>query len=439
MFTWLKRRISRLSGEQAAIALLASFFLAIVLTDKLGSPWPMAAYVCLLIAVALAGILIVAFRTPRALAGIVQLPLHAVILRRAARALGWRVSRWRFPREAQGFVGGIPLRVRLSRPHLGAPGAPARIVVDGLPEGITIEMEGVGTLVSKAFGDRDIVTGDPEFDRRFYVKGETRKVLSALDAGTRQALLRLAGRWRLWLGEGRLQIETRRATSSTERYLEAVREAVALVTHTAWRRRADDGLAENARHDPIPAVRLESLKMLAAEAHWHAALADPSVLVRARAALRLGREGRRTLLQVVGDPTLDAECAAEAVRALGSALPEARGIEILQDALRLNRGPVIRAVVENLRINGTAAAVAPLNAAIEAHPLDYSLRREVHETIDRIQASLKGAEAGQVSIADEPANAGQLSLSNGPSGQVSLDEPVPEQRSASSARATESE
>jgi hypothetical protein len=195
MFTWLRRRISRLSGGEAGAVLLVTFALAIGLADKLNSPWPIVTYVCVLIALAIAGILIVAFRTPRALAGLVQIPLHALILRRAARALGWRVSRWRFPREAEGFVDGLPLRVHLSRPHLRAPGAPARIAVDGLPEGITIEMEGLGTLVSKALGDREIVTGDPEFDRRFYVKGETRKVLSALEAGTRQALLRLAGRW----------------------------------------------------------------------------------------------------------------------------------------------------------------------------------------------------------------------------------------------------
>ena len=74
-----------------------------------------------------------------------------------------------------------------------------------------------------------------------------------------------------------------------------------LAQRRAWRRNPLEGLAENARTDPLPEVRLRNLSALRLNAGYRLkalrqALGDQHESVRAHAALWLGKEGRPTLL-----------------------------------------------------------------------------------------------------------------------------------------------
>jgi hypothetical protein len=431
MLAWLRKRIAGLTFASAATVLFGCFFLFAIAGAILQTVWPGAALVLAILAlVPLAAILVLVavagLQVLRSLLFVPLLPLYALILRRAARALGWPVPWLSWPSEVGGHVDG--LAVRVSRPHLGDVHAPVQISVFGPPGEIEIEGEGLGSLVSRVLGDRDVLTGDAAFDRRLFVKGKTPEVLSALDAETREALLRLSERGNVRVDGGLVRVETRRVVASAKGFVDTVRAVVALVKSAPWSRRVAQGLAENARRDPVPEVRLSNLKALdkdwpsQAREVWNAALSDPNELVRAHAAIREGPDGQEMLLDLAASPTLKDEYAAEVIRALGAALTEPRTLEILADALRRERDAVARAAIEALALRGTVLAVAPLRSAIEYHLLDFGLRRSAQAAIARIQSRLEGAEAGQISIAVGEGEAGQLSLNDGAAGALSLDQ-----------------
>jgi hypothetical protein len=91
--------------------------------------------------------------------------------------------------ELVGWAG--PLRVRLSGygPTWGA----ARITLSGpgLPEGLTIRPEDLGTTLRTARGVREIETGDAAFDEGAWVEGSEAVARAVLEAQTRRALLAL--------------------------------------------------------------------------------------------------------------------------------------------------------------------------------------------------------------------------------------------------------
>jgi hypothetical protein len=175
----------------------------------------------------------------------------------------------------------------------------------------------------------------------------------------------------------------------------------------------------------------------AVQALLREALTMPAAVLRVRAAIALGADGRETLLELVGSADLSAECATDAIRALGEALPEARCIEILEDAQRRERRPVAQAAIEALAERGTAAAVPPLRALIETRAFDGNLRRDTEQAIAHIQSRLTGAEAGQVSIPEGSADAGQLSVVKDASGHLSVERPTSEPGSCTSSTRTE--
>jgi hypothetical protein len=356
------------------------------------------------------------------LLNLVQLPWSAWVLRQTARAFRQRLPWWRWPQSIVGRIGAMP--VRFTRPSLTALGQPVRVSAGGLPIGITIEPEGVGTLISKAMGKRDVETGDADFDRRLLLIGETYRVLAALDTDTRRELLRLAARWSLRIVEGDVHLETRRPLGGHRRLISAAHDAVDLAQRAAWRRDAFQGLAENALHDPLPGVRLNNLEALARDRRrspevLHAALSDSSERIRLRAAVWLGAAGHPTLLQLAEDPATSDECAAEAIRGLREALSEAQALALLESALARRRNPVVRAAVEALGLSGTVVAVPRLRAVIEGHPLDFAMKRAADEAVARIQSRLEGAEAGQLAVAE--GDAGQLTLADSAAGRLSLD------------------
>jgi hypothetical protein len=259
--------------------------------------------------------------------------------------------------------------------------------------------------------------------------------------------LRAVVRWDGTVAGGNVQAVTTKAFRNPDPVTTVLATALELVQRLVPPENVVERIAELVRSDPERGVRERCLMYLArahrehpaAQAVIREALTMPCPELRVRAAIALGAEGRETLLGLVGNADLNAECAADGIRALGEALPEPRSLEILQDALRLARHPVAGAAIETLGLRGTATAVPPLRAAIEAHALDSGLRREAQEAIARIQSRLAGAEAGQVSITDAQADAGQLSLSETASGRLSLDQPAAEREGVSTTRATEAE
>lgn len=104
--------------------------------------------------------------------------------------------------------------------------------------------------------------------------------------------------------------------------------------------------------------------------------------------------------------TRDAVVAPTLIHALGAPWPEVRV-----------------AAATALGSVGAATVVAPLHAAAAAHPLDFELRRAANAAIGAIQSRIKGAELGQLSLAE--GGSGQLSIGGDmPEGQVSLTSPT---------------
>ena len=313
-----------------------------------------------------------------------------------------------------------------------------------IPPRLNLRAEGLGPRIDKALGDREVVIGDTGFDSEVYARGPEDVLRALCDARTRsllRALVRLNG----VVAGGNVRATTRKAPRNAEPVSAALETALDTARCLAPPENVVERIAALVRSDPERGVREQCLMYLA-RAHRehpavlaviHEALTMPIPELRVRAAIALGAEGRDALLGLVGSSELDAECAADGIRALGEALSEARDIEILEEALRLSRRPVVQAVIEALGPRGSASAVAPLRAAIESPALDSALRRQAEQAIARIQSRLEGAEAGQVSIADAQADAGQLSLADSAAGRLSLDQPPGERSSASTTRATE--
>jgi hypothetical protein len=325
-----------------------------------------------------------------------------------------------------------------------------RITISGkglIPSGLDLRSEGLASQMGKALGGKEIVIGDADLDRDVYVRGPE-DVLRALCNARTRSLLRALARMNGVVANGSVRVQTAKAPEGAEPVTAVLETALELARCLVTPENVVERIADLVRSDPEMGVRERCLGYLLRAYPQHPtvsavireALTMPSAALRVRAAIALGAEGHETLLGLVGSPELDAECAAEGIRALGEALPEARSLEILQEALRLGRHPVAGAAIDALALRGTAQAVPPLRAAIESPALDSALRREAHAAIARIQSRIEGAEAGQISVADPQADAGQLSLSETASGRLSLDQPATaEHRSVSPTRATDTE
>ncbi|HET6899911.1 MAG TPA: HEAT repeat domain-containing protein, partial [Vicinamibacteria bacterium] len=237
-------------------------------------------------------------------------------------------------------------------------------------------------------------------------------------------------------------------------------------------------LARNASHDSLDAVRAANLSTLAQEypdadltrATVRAACDDPSDEVRLQAAVALGPEGRRIVLAIATREDAAEEHAARAVETLGVDLPADTCASLLARALRAGQtslalacvaslgrggapesvkiladvlasthdnlgaaaaralaktgrpeaeGPLLTALgdaAEAVRVAaagalgevGTAAAVLPLREMAEGE--GGEVRRAARTAVAQIQARVTGASPGQ------------LSLSAGPAGHISLSE-----------------
>ena len=340
------------------------------------------------------------------------------------------------------------------RPHL-------RVTTEEHMEGVNVAVGGlaaVGPLGLARRGPHRLVaepgvtTGDPAFDRAVCVTGPPALALARLDAETRRRVLDT------FPAGGTLEQGTLRAffagdTLGRRELFGTLVELACRLDHPCDTQAA---LAASAAGDPLPGVRRVSLGLLASEFPGAtstrqtllAARNDSSKPVALAAAVALGAEGQDTLRRLARDPH-DDETAAAAIAALGPSLPGAELLQIfgsargrphttlaciaavaaqpesslvahaeslLIDALQGPDERVPEAAARVLAQVGTSAAVLPLREAARGGA--GALPGLARAAADAIQARLRGAAPGQVSLA--PGAAGEVSLTGDASGRVSV-------------------
>ena len=210
----------------------------------------------------------------------------------------------------------------------------------------------------------EIRIGDESFDHQLVIEGPVLEVGARLDERMRRRLLSaVSGCSSLEIGGGRLRAEV--PDDELRRILPILLDiGERLADPVPVERR----IAENARRDSFPGVRIFNMLLLARERPGHPetiavlrdACSDRSPEVRLQAAIVLGDEGRGVLLRLAETSVHDAS-AAQAVLLLGSTLPFETLQEILARAVRSfskRRGGLLRtanACMEELGRRGAAA------------------------------------------------------------------------------------
>ncbi|HEX7182045.1 MAG TPA: HEAT repeat domain-containing protein [Thermoanaerobaculia bacterium] len=203
---------------------------------------------------------------------------------------------------------------------------------------------------------REIEIGDPSFDDAFFVEGPMRLLCALLDEPARRLLVSANAESRLEIVSGEIRAEMKEPASEILPLLVDVGRRFAQPMDAPRR------LAENARWDPQPGVRLKNLLLLARELPGdpltvevlRAACSDESPEIRLRAARELGAAGRDVLLELAEGAVSDA-LSAQAVSSLRGELPFERARAILIHSLRRRRLRTARACLESLGRGGAEA------------------------------------------------------------------------------------
>jgi HEAT repeat protein len=219
-------------------------------------------------------------------------------------------------------------------------------------------------------------TGDSRFDEAVHVEGAPELVHGLLDAPTRRLVLGLtrAGA-RLALENGQLRMEVPEEHPG-HRSAALLPELVELGKRL--RRLSPEELAErmaaSAASDPDPRVREQSLLALrhsfprrpGTSTTLRGALQDPDPAVRLQAALVLGEDGRSTLVDLATREGVRDEAAARAIHAAGGHLAAETVQRRLAAALANGFPAVARACIEWLGVRGGAEAVPTLAAVLRS-------------------------------------------------------------------------
>jgi HEAT repeat protein len=254
-----------------------------------------------------------------------------------------------------------------------------RFVVDRVEGGrvpVTLRRERRGflerDLLARDVSGREIEIGDKGFDDDFHLTGPHTFVRALLDDKTRRLLRILLLEIDLEVAGGKLR-GTLPVTTSWGQHERVVARMLPLLLDVARRlERPRDlvrRLADNARLDPLPEVRLQNLLTLVREYPEHpatdealaAGCADASDWIRVRAATARGERGRATLLEVLARDDPDDDAAAQAIGVLGERLPPESTIQILGRALRARHTQTARACLTALGDNGDADAIGLLS------------------------------------------------------------------------------
>lgn len=101
------------------------------------------------------------------------------------------------PGEVKGVLDGLPFRLYVAIYGTSKDRRIFTIIkveIPGVPDGLKIYQTNVFNKFMTYLGAQDIITGDPEFDRVFVVKGDNQdEALSWLNDQRRQALLKIMG------------------------------------------------------------------------------------------------------------------------------------------------------------------------------------------------------------------------------------------------------
>jgi len=371
--------------------------------------------------------------------------------------------------------GSLKVRIETSRPR----GRVTRLVVE-VPE--PKHFSEVRIRRKLAGWRRGIEVGDEAFDNTFFIEGPLQLVRALFDAQMRHLLIRVNAEAPLEIARGELRAEVR--DELVPKILSLLLEAAsrfAHIEHVAQR------VVENAHEDPEAGVRLQNLLFLVREhpkkrrtvEALRTACGDPSPQIRLRAARELGAEGHGVLIELA-ESSVDDTWSAQAVTALGRALPferasvlltnaldrrriltalacvdwlgrsgDSAAIDILVEVLAREEGDLAAAAALALGTTGspaaeppllltlqreqpdlqvaaanalarvgTTAAVLPLKELAEHTSHHPEIRKAARQAIAEIQSRLPGASPGQLSLAGT--EAGQLSLAQTETGQLSL-------------------
>jgi HEAT repeat protein len=239
--------------------------------------------------------------------------------------------------------------------------------------GITVEASGLPDFhkvkIHPETGSRapEIEIGDTVFDSEFIIQGPVLLVSALLDEGTRRLLSLVNARGEVALSWGKL-----RADMPDEGIARVLPVLLDLRKRFTTPLDIPRRLAENAREDLVPGVRLHNLLVLLRELPEHpvtaealrTARSDRSPEVRLRVARELGAEGRGILLELAENLENDA-VSAEAVSLLDRELPFERATAILDRALSLRHLQTARVCLEAIGRSGAAAAVDVLSKVLE--------------------------------------------------------------------------
>lgn len=252
-----------------------------------------------------------------------------------------------------------------------------------------------------------VPTGDPAFDEVLLVDGPERAVRAALDAPTRELLLRLSRRSAmgasLVVNDGALDLLVRELPTGADaleaQLDELVRLARALEPGPApWAR-----LGEVARADPLPAVRAGALAVLlreapepAREAAVAAAAADPAPLVRVTLA-RVSGDVEGLVRTLLTGGALDGATRAAAAAAVEEQAEALRGNEGLEAWWQ--RAEADEATVRALGAIGGPGSL-PLLLRLARDGEDASLRRAAARAAGTIHTRVGHDAAGRLQLAD---------------------------------------
>ncbi|HEX6862032.1 MAG TPA: HEAT repeat domain-containing protein, partial [Thermoanaerobaculia bacterium] len=208
---------------------------------------------------------------------------------------------------------------------------------------------------------------DMAFDGEFHILGPALLVSALLDEETRRLLSLVNTEGRLEISAGALRVDL--PDGKVPRVLPMLldlRKRFAAPLHIPRR------LADNARQDPVPGVRIHNLLLLinelpdapeTAEA-LRAVRSDPSPEVRLRIAIELESEGR-DIRRALATDLQDDDASARALASVGGDLPFEQLRDLLDRALSRHRRQTAGACLTAIGYSGDAAAVEVLANVLE--------------------------------------------------------------------------
>ncbi len=273
------------------------------------------------------------------------------------------------------------------------------VEVSGLPPDVSIVRESVATAVQKRLGTRELETGDPAFDDELFVVGPALRLRATLDQETRALLVRVfRGQVRgaraasapavaasVELTEGVLQARIGGPSGLTlleDVFGDAARALLEVAKRLEGPADPVAALTRNVREDPVPEVRVQSLRALVREYPLHeatraalgAATSDADGRVRLEAGLALGDDGRVVLLELLDEPTLSDAHLAQVVEALRGRIAVERLRTVLATAVSREFAATTKACLVALGHSRDLKAIETLGSALELGARDVAVQ-----------------------------------------------------------------